>query len=74
MNNNTKYGISSPELSNLLLRGPQFHKVKRLRRQSSNEMDTYWIIGEKGKKSDLLKELIKVEDTPGWVEVPPEAP
>jgi len=65
---NSRYGISSPELSNYLRRRPQFQQVKRLRRQGTNEMITYWVLGE-GKKGKMMSKLIEIYDEPGWVEV-----
>jgi hypothetical protein len=65
---NSRYGISSPELSNYLRRRPQFQQVKRIRRQGTNDMETYWVIGE-GKKGKMLSKMTKVGHMPGWIEV-----
>jgi hypothetical protein len=67
INENTKDGISSPRLSNLLRRRPQFHLVRKERRKGTNEIQCYWAVR---KLDGSIPESGDI--SPGWVEVPLE--
>ena len=65
VNSNTKDGISSPRLANVLRRRPQFHLVRRERKQGSNRIHAFWAF-----HYGHFDEVPKGKTPDGWVEIP----
>ena len=65
VNANSREGVSSPTLSNFLRRRPQFHLVRKDRKQGTNEIQGFWAMDyEDGSPIE------KGTAAPGWVEIP----
>ena len=65
VNANSREGVSSPTLSNFLRRRPQFHLVRKDRKQGTNEIQGFWAMDyEDGSPIE------KGPAAPGWVEIP----